>query len=134
MFQKLNAVPYRKPPWSTRYPKLARILEDTPQAPLGNVIARNVSYRSGWRDPEEVCREIFAKNIEREYCVIADNLELGEDPGFADAPGLDFRLKDDSMVFRRVADFKKISVSEIGLYLDKYRAGLRAVRESEEDF
>ena len=134
MYQKLNAVPYRKPPWSTRYPKLARILEDTPQAPLGNVIARNVSYRSGWRDPEKVCREIFAKNIERKYCAIADNLELDEDPGFVDAPGLDFRLRDDSTVFRRVAGFKKIPFSEIGPYRDEYRSGLPAVRESEQDF
>ena len=57
-----------------------------------------------------------------------------EDPGFVDAPRLDFRLRNDSMVFRRVAGFEKIPFSEIGPYRDEYRSGLSAVRKSERDF
>ena len=39
MYETLRRVPFDKPPWSTRYPKLARILDEIPQAPLGNVVA-----------------------------------------------------------------------------------------------
>ncbi|MBN1346314.1 MAG: right-handed parallel beta-helix repeat-containing protein, partial [Phycisphaerae bacterium] len=35
MYKKLQDVAFDKPPWSTRYPKLASILDDVPQAPLG---------------------------------------------------------------------------------------------------
>jgi hypothetical protein len=45
MLPKLAAMPYRTPPWSTRYPRLAGILDDDPAAPRGNRIARNVAVR-----------------------------------------------------------------------------------------
>ena len=112
----------RQPPWSTRYPKLARILDEFPQAPLGHVLARNVSVRSGWRDPEAECRRTFKEHIDRKYMTIADNYVTNEDPGFVDAEGLDFTLKDDSVVYARIPGFKKIPFDKIGLYQDEYRA------------
>jgi hypothetical protein len=124
MYDKLRAVPYRKPPWSRRYPSLARILQEIPQAPLGNVIARNVSYQSGWRDPEEVCRQVFSGNIDRKYCAISDNLVVEEDPGFVDLAALDLRLRDDSVVARKIPGFRRIPFERIGLYRDEYRAAL----------
>jgi len=33
---------YTTPPWSERYPKLARIMQEDPQWPLGNVIRNNI--------------------------------------------------------------------------------------------
>jgi hypothetical protein len=122
MYQKLEAVPYRKPPWSTRYPELARILAEIPQAPLGNVLARNLSYRSGWRDPKEVCRKVFANHVDRKYMTITDNLVTQEDPGFVDAARMDFRLRDDSTVYRCISGFQRIPFEKIGLYRDEYRA------------
>ncbi len=122
MYEKLRAVPYQKPPWSTRYPALARILEEIPQAPLGNVLARNVSYRSNWRDPEKVCRETFTNHIDRKYMTIADNFVTEEDPGFVDAARMDFRLRDDSVVYQKAPGFKEIPFEKIGLYRDEYRA------------
>jgi hypothetical protein len=102
MYRKLEAVPYRSAPWSTRYPELARILEEIPQAPLGNVLVKNVSYRSGWRDPEKVCREVL-------------------DPGFRSAARMDFRLRDDSVVYRKVRGFSRIPFEKIGLSQDEFR-------------
>jgi hypothetical protein len=109
MYASLRAVPYDKPPWSTRYPALARILHEHPQAPLGNVVADNVSVRSTWRDPD------------RKYVQIADNFITEEDPGFVDAAYMDFRLKDDSIVYRKISAFKKIPFDKIGPYQDAYR-------------
>ncbi len=122
MYDKLNAVPYKEPPWSTRYPKLARILDEIPQAPLGNVLVENVSYRSGWRDPEAVCRAVFKNNIDKKYVTISSNFVTEEDPGFVDAANKDFQLRDDSIIYKRIPGFMKIPFEKIGLYRDEYRA------------
>ncbi|MBR4902286.1 MAG: right-handed parallel beta-helix repeat-containing protein [Victivallales bacterium] len=39
---KLKAVNYRQPPWSERYPQLAKIMDDQPEWPLHNEFCRNV--------------------------------------------------------------------------------------------
>ncbi len=59
MYDLLKKVKHDEPPYSIRYPALARILDDIPQAPLGNVLRRNVFVR-GRTDPEEWCRKTFA--------------------------------------------------------------------------
>jgi hypothetical protein len=46
LFARLKAVNHERPPYSTRYPALARILDGNPELPVGNVIARNISVRS----------------------------------------------------------------------------------------
>ncbi len=122
MYDQLKAVRHDQPPWSTRYPKLARILDEIPQAPLGNTLMRNVSYRSTWRDPEKHCRETSDKHIDKPYIKMADNYVTDENPGFVDAAEMDFRLKDDSIVYREVPGFEKIPFEKIGLYQDEYRA------------
>ncbi|NQT84885.1 right-handed parallel beta-helix repeat-containing protein [bacterium] len=110
MYEPLKRFRIKEPPWSTRYPKLARILDEHPQAPLGNVVVKNVSYRSSWRDPD------------KKYVKIADNFVTDKDPGFLDAPNMNFRLRDDSVVYQKIPGFKKIPFEKIGLYRDEYRA------------
>jgi hypothetical protein len=122
MYEKLNALPYKQPPWSTRYPKLARILDEIPQAPLGNVLVKNVSYRSGWRDPEAICRTFFKNHVDKKYVTMADNLVTDEDPGFVNAAQQNFQLRDDSIVYERIPAFQRIPFGKIGLYADEYRA------------
>jgi hypothetical protein len=46
----LDAMPYQAPPWSTRYPHLAGILDDEPAAPRHNRITRNVAVRCALDD------------------------------------------------------------------------------------
>jgi hypothetical protein len=128
MYEPLEKFRHDRPPWSTRYPKLARILEEMPQAPLGNVLRRNVSVRSGWRDPEEECRKTFKTHIDRKYMEMADNYVTDEDPGFVDAASMDFRLREDSVVYRAIPGFKSIPFDRIGLYRDEYRASWPAER------
>jgi hypothetical protein len=45
--KRLNEVPYNRPPYSERYPNLAKILEDEPGVPKYNVIRTNVLINSG---------------------------------------------------------------------------------------
>jgi len=122
MYKPLKELQHDKPPWSTKYPKLARILEEYPQAPLGNVVKRNVSVRSGWRDPEAECRKTFKSHIDRRYVTLADNYVTDEDPGFLDAANMDFRLRDDAIVYKKIPGFAKIPFDRIGLYEDACRA------------
>jgi hypothetical protein len=124
MYDLLRKVNHDKPPWSLRYPKLARILDEYPQAPLGNILVNNVSYRSGWRDPEKVCRDTFQQNIGEQYMTIENNFVTDEDPGFVDAANMKFQLREDSIVYKRIPDFKKIPFEKIGLYEDHYRKTL----------
>jgi len=53
----LEAMPYRAPPWSTRYPELARILDEEPGAPRHNRIAGNVAVRCRLEDIAPEARE-----------------------------------------------------------------------------
>jgi hypothetical protein len=39
---KLKAMPYDRPPWSTKYPELARMLDENPWAPIGNRFEGNI--------------------------------------------------------------------------------------------
>ena len=122
MYDILEELKHDQPPWSTQYPKLARILDEIPQAPLGNVLVRNVSVRSGWRNPEEECRKWFAKNIDRQYMRVENNYVTDEDPGFVDAEQMNFALREDSVAFEKVPGFKRIPFDRIGLYEDEFRA------------
>lgn len=115
MYDKLRRWPYQKPPWSTRYPELATILDDAPQAPLGNTVLSNVIVRSTWRDPERYCRDTSEGNIDRPYLRLEHNLITDDDPGFVDAAHGDFRLREDAEVFERLPGFLRIPFESIGL-------------------
>jgi len=101
MYQKLAEVNYDKPPYSERYPALARILDEGPAEPRGNVILRNVIVRG---TPYSIAQE--------EHNRIEDNLVI-EDPGFVDEAALNFQLRDDSPVWE--TDFERIPFEEIGI-------------------
>ncbi len=155
MYEKLEEVNYDKPPYSTKYPKLAAILDDgDPGFPAGNVIVRNVSYGGRWMcirgldfenmevksnliaDPEIVnwrkpdAKESVAyKYGDQEIVDILekyDNEVIDGDPSFVDVENENFQLKDDSPAWN--LGFKRIPIEEIGLYKDEYRTVLPATR------
>jgi len=103
MMQRLEAMPYRQPPWSERYPKLVNILDDEPAAPRGNVVARNVVSGGHWDEIEAKARPLL---------MLKDNL-LDQDPKFIDAGKLNFQLRDDSPAYK--LGFKRIPIDRIGL-------------------
>jgi len=114
LFARLKAVSHDRPPYSTRYPALARILDGNPELPAGNVITRNISIRSdflslsGGRMPEEI----------QKLVTVTDNL-MERDPGLVVAEKGDFRLSDDSPALK--LGFKQIPFDKIGFYQDEYR-------------
>jgi hypothetical protein len=55
---------------------------------------------------------------------IEDNLVTDKDPGFVDEANMNFQLRNDSIVFRKVPGFKNIPFDKIGLYEDEYLSTL----------
>ena len=102
-----KAIDVTKPPYVTRYPKLANTFDHSPTLRRGNEVCANVSVRSG--------------DFGRGTNEVKDNLVVQEDPGFVDAAGMDFRLRPDSIVFSKIPGFQKIPFEKIGLYKDEYR-------------
>lgn len=110
----VSGITYNKPPYSDRYPQLVNLLNDDPNAPKGNVIARNICSGGKWDDIEDKARPLLT---------FQDNL-LNDDPRFVDAGKLDFRLKEDSPAFKlgvKPIPFRK-DRSLFGLYQDAQRA------------
>ena len=109
LIKRLERYPWRKPPYSTKYPRLTEIFTKEPiAAPWFNVIERNVMVDCGYG--------IRKGNMRPEWSTFRDNWE-GNEPGFvqADRSLLDFRLRPDSIVVREtgIAD---VPADQIGLY------------------
>jgi hypothetical protein len=105
MKERLLEMPYKQPPWSTRYPKLVNILDDEPAAPKGNVITLNVCSGGRWDGMHAPARP---------FVTLKDNL-MEDSPGFVDAAKMNFQLRDDSVVYKKLPGFQKIPFEEIGL-------------------
>lgn len=142
--QKLN---YTQPPWSTKYPRLAAIMNEDPRQPLGNTIHRNVFVNCA----KQVCS--FDGNVKKllDKFDIADNLvvnttgasdEMAKDvefKGFRNISG----TKDKPIQFafdgtltspasaqclawiqKQIPSFEPIPFDNIGLYKDDFRSTL----------
>ncbi len=117
--KRLAAIPYTKPPWSTRYPEMQTILTNHPMAPVGNVFQRNVCWLGHWDAIEDKARP---------WTRLENNL-IGVDPRLVNAKGLDFRLRKDSPAW--TIGFKPIPIEKIGLYKDHYRASWPVVHPAD---
>jgi len=106
----LMNIRYKVPPYSSRYPKLASILNDEPAAPKGNVIVRNVNKGGKWDEIDDKSRP---------FVTLRDNL-INQDPRFEDTEHQNFQLRDDSPAYK--LGFKRIPIEKIGLYNDDKRA------------
>jgi hypothetical protein len=113
--QRLQAVKYSEPPYSEFYPQLATILQDDIGVPKGNIVERNVCFKS-----PAISIHALAKNDGK----VENNFVFEEDPGFGNLNELDLRLKDDSLVYKHIPNFAKIPVDRIGLVISKYRRSL----------
>jgi hypothetical protein len=107
--KRLRAMPYKRPPWSEKYPSLVTILKDSPGLPSGNIVRRNISFGGKWLDVEDKAMPLIK---------FEDNL-VDTDPHFVNLEQQDFRLHPDSPAFS--LGFQRIPVEKIGLYRDEYR-------------
>jgi hypothetical protein len=116
---RLLATAVRQPPWSTRYPTLAKLIDGRRDAPTGNMIENNVTV---------ACKQPLHFDGEKEdlaFSTMRDNLIFTEaEAGFVDAAKLDFRLRADSAVFKKLPTFKPIPFAQIGLQRDVDRTVL----------
>ncbi len=143
---KAQAMNYRNPPWSVRYPRLAAIMGDSPREPLHNPVRRNVFVDC----TQQVCS--FDGNVKKliDKLEIADNLVVnttGADNiataagikgftlisgtpaepvqlGFTDAAAHNFLLRKDSRVKQALPTFEDIPFDQIGLVRDDVRCEL----------
>jgi len=109
----LAAMPYRKEPWRSRYPKLVNILREDPQAARGNSITRNICMGGKWLDLQD--------GLTEERAGIRGNFRDG-DPGFVDAANGDYRLKKGAAPPKK--GFKQLPFAKMGLFKDAYRKEL----------
>ena len=123
----LCGVRFQKPPFSTRYPKLAAMLDDEPAKPKGNVARRNIF----WEGDGAFLRRLFQrkpipdtwwKAIEHkvvDLVKLEDNL-VNVDPRFSDTERECFQFQKDSPAWK--LGFEPIPTEKIGLYDDVCRA------------
>jgi hypothetical protein len=112
-----RAVDILRPPYASRYPRLADSFETDPHYRRGNIVHQNLSVRSGSFDTG-------SNDDARE------NLVTDEDPGFVDAAAMNFQLKPHAPIFAKVSGFGRIPFERIGLYTDEYRQVLPAHQRS----
>ena len=126
------AVRFQKPPYSTRFPKLAKMLGDDPTWPKGNVLRGNIFWRgtgenlrrTGWDRPPQSkgYRNAWWHHIQRsayDLVTIENNL-VDVDPKLVDQAAGSFQLCKDSPAWDM--GFKRIPFEKIGLYEDEHRA------------
>jgi len=106
----LSGIRFDQPPYSERYPKLVKILEQEPAGPTGSLIARNIQQGGQW---DEVDKKAAP------FVTFQDNL-LDTDPHFVDATNDNFQLRDDSPAYK--LGFQRIPMEKIGLVNDPTRA------------
>lgn len=106
LFEKdLNEISYNKPPYSIRYPELAKYWDENPAFPKRNVVDKNVFVR--------VTKTI--KNDKKWLDFSENNLITINDPGFVNEKEQNFKLKESSEIFKKVPGFKQIPFEKIGI-------------------
>ena len=103
----LRDVDITNPPYTDKYPELRGYLEWDGQPRL-NKAFRNAIYK---------CERFVDGNWE----IMNNWVMRDEDPGFVDAGQLNFQLRDDSVIPKRIEGFQPIPFERIGLVKDALR-------------
>ena len=115
----LSGIRYKEPPYSERYPKLVKILDDEPAAPKGNRVSCNVSFGGKWDGVQGSARKY--QTIENNLVDVDPKLATPDRIGEGKQPrAVDFALEPDSPAW--AIGFEKIPVDRIGVYKDATRA------------
>jgi len=145
--EKAKRFNYTQPPWSTRYPHLAAIMNDSPREPLYDTVTRNVfvdcthevvDFDGGVKkllDKLAISNNLvvnttgatngIAKAVS--YNGFANLSGTSKEPidlGFEDAAAQDFSLRKHARLFTEMPGFERIPFEKIGLYKDAYRRKL----------
>ena len=104
LIQRLNAMDYKNPPYSERYPELLSLYEDDPAVAKYNEILNNIIVGEG--------KDVHLQDGLDDTIVKIDNNWTEGDPGFVNAEEMNFKLKEDSPVFE--TGFEPIPFDRIG--------------------
>ncbi len=103
--QRLKMVNYNKPPYSTKYPHLAKYWEDEPALPKRNPVSKNIFYKV--KTPVRYNEDWLP--------FLDDNWITDENPGFVNEEEMNFKLKNNAKAFSEIPDFKDIPFEKIGV-------------------
>jgi len=104
--KRLDAVNYNKPPYSTAYPDLKDYLTQGPDAPQRNRFYMNLMVNI--EQPIEGDSTLFYFD--------PHNFETIGDPGFKDYPGMDFRVKRNSLIYNKLPGFIPPPLDKMGYH------------------
>lgn len=139
--EKLN---YKSPPWSEKYPSLARIMSDSPREPLHTTIESNIFINSSKSAASfnSTTTKILPKlkvedNLVLQKVALTDEEKakkpkgfayekMPEDLSFVDFDTGNFTLKEDSFLLKKRPELQKIPFEEIGLKVNDVRKSLPA--------
>jgi hypothetical protein len=110
---RLKLVNFGQPPYSERYPELARYWDDDPAVPKRNPVSNNLFV---------ACREPFAGNAA--WGTRTNNQIVADDPGFVNWGRYDFRLEPGAEVLAKMPGFEMPPMDRMGLIVDEYRPAL----------
>lgn len=111
LLDKIKKYNYTEPPWSTRYPRLAHILDngyDRAKEPEGCVIRTNL----GWQNKRWLQESSLGAAGGFKFYIIENNIE-DQDPHFVDEAKLNLALRDDSPAYS-LPGFERIPFDRIG--------------------
>lgn len=106
--QRLNAVRYKEPPYSTAYPSLTHYWEGDAAYPKGNVIEGNLFYKVG---------NVLSGRTE--WLELYNNWATNKDPGFVDPTDPLKGLRKDAKLYQMIQGFPQIPFEKIGCNLPK---------------
>jgi hypothetical protein len=111
LLDKIKKYNYTEPPWSTRYPRLAHILDngyEQAKEPEGCVIRTNL----GWQNRLWLQESSLGAPGGFKFYTIENNIE-DQDPHFVDEPHLNLALQADSPAYS-LRRFERIPFESIG--------------------
>ncbi len=117
LFERLDAMNYNKPPFSTTYPLLPNILKDDPQLPKRNTISKNLIVNGRPFD--------LLDGLKRDKIPVLEDNWIGGDPGFVSLEGRNFAFATRTLIGD--IKFKQIPYEKIGLYKDGSRTSVPQV-------
>jgi len=105
-FEKdLDNIKYDQPPYSLRYPELAKYWSDNPALPKRDRVDKNVFVR---------ITEVI-KGDKKWLDYTDNNFVTDKDPGFVSEKDQNFKLRESSEVFKKIPGFQQIPFEKIGI-------------------
>ncbi|MBL8049192.1 MAG: right-handed parallel beta-helix repeat-containing protein [Chthonomonas sp.] len=120
---RLANMPYQNALWTSRYPTLANILNDSPREAKNNSVTKNVYFGQVFEDPDTFETIWYSMNLEANAGMfgIADNFYGKTNPGFRNPEAGNYNVVPFSKAAR--AGLTTVNTSLIGPYNDEWREG-----------